>query len=85
MTQTAEFGREGPEGDLAPAMPQLPQHCLRPAFDARDDAAGLAHHDLSGREVPWLQIAFPAAVEPAGGDEGQVKRGQVKRGQVKRG
>src|ERR1700688_5190522 len=33
------------------------------AIDAADDAAGFAHDDLPCRHVPWLQIAFPIAVE----------------------
>src|SRR5215472_5562131 len=45
------------------------------AFDARYHAAGLAHQNLSGRDVPGREVAFPITVEPAGGDEGQVERG----------
>ncbi len=43
--------------------------------DAGDEAAGFAHHDLAGRDVPGLQIALPVAVEAADGDEGHVERG----------
>src|SRR5438552_4874517 len=45
------------------------------AIHARDEAAGFAHHDLAGRDVPGLQIALPVAVEAAGGDKGEVERG----------
>ena len=53
------------------------------AVDARDDAAGFADHDLAGRHVPWLQIAFPIAVEAAGGDEGHVERGGAEPAQAR--
>src|SRR4030088_2094035 len=45
------------------------------ALDAGDGAAGLAHDDLAGREIPGLQVAFPIAVEAAGRDVGEVERG----------
>src|ERR1700738_4914499 len=44
------------------------------AFDATDDAAGFAHDDLAGRDIPGLQIALPKAVETARRDEGQIQR-----------
>src|SRR4051812_44630059 len=44
------------------------------ARHAGDEAAGLAHDDLAGCDVPGLQIVLPIAVEPAGGDEGEVER-----------
>ena len=37
------------------------------------EAAGFADQDLAGCHVPGLQVAFPVAVEAAGGDEGQVE------------
>src|ERR1700675_168460 len=45
------------------------------AIDATDGAAGFADHDLAGCHVPGLQVAFPIAVEAAGGDEGHVEGG----------
>src|SRR5512138_50559 len=49
--------------------------CVVVAVDAGDDAAGFAHHDLAGRDVPGAQVALPIAVEAARGDEGHVERG----------
>ncbi len=66
---------------------QLPVHVLIPAqhvpglqrvvlaLDVRNGPAGFAHHDLPGGDVPGLQVAFPVAVEAAGGDEGEVEGG----------
>src|SRR5437868_4905550 len=45
------------------------------AGDAAEDTAGLAHDDLSRRDVPRLQVAFPVTVEAAGGDKSHIQRG----------
>src|SRR5690242_16409105 len=45
------------------------------ARDTREDAAGFADDDLPGGDVPGLQVAFPIAIETAGGEESHVQRG----------
>src|ERR1700675_3589208 len=57
----------------ADQMPGLQRVVI--AGHARDHAACFADHDLAGCHVPGLQIAFPVAVEAAGGDEGHVEGG----------
>src|SRR5260370_38834026 len=52
------------------------------ALNAADDAAGFAHDDLSGRHVPWLQVAFPIAVEAARRDESHIERGRAEPAQT---
>ena len=47
-----------------------------------DEAAGLAHQDEPGRDVPGLDIALPIAVEPAGGDPGEIERGGAEAAQA---
>src|SRR5258705_12029213 len=44
------------------------------AGSAADDAAGFAQDDLSGSDVPWLQVAFPVAVEAARRDASEIER-----------
>ena len=44
------------------------------AVAARDIAAGLADQQLAGGDVPGVEPALPEAVEPAGGDIGEVER-----------
>src|ERR1700736_2915185 len=53
------------------------------ALNAADDAAGFAHDDLSGRHVPWLQVAFPIAVEAARRDESHIERGRAEPAQTR--
>src|SRR5205814_7272187 len=43
------------------------------AVEIADEAAGLAHHQDTGRHVPGGEVAFPIAVEPASGDPGKVE------------
>jgi len=38
-------------------------------------APGLAYQDEARRHVPGFEVAFPIAIEPAGGDPGQIERG----------
>ena len=45
------------------------------AVEVGDKAAGLAHQDDARRHIPGLKVALPVAVEPAGGDPGEVERG----------
>ena len=40
-----------------------------------DKAAGLAHDKQARRDIPRRQIALPVAIEPAGGDPGEIERG----------
>src|ERR1700716_3087081 len=53
------------------------------APNAARGAAGFAHDDLSGRHVPWLQVAFPIAVEAARRDESHVERGRAEPAQTR--
>src|SRR5438552_8587341 len=53
------------------------------AIHARDKAAGFAHHDLAGGDVPRLQITLPVAVEAAGSDERHVERGGAEAAQAR--
>src|SRR6266481_6107967 len=53
------------------------------ARDAAEDAAGLANDDLPCSQVPRLQVAFPIAVEAAGGDESHVERGRAEPAQAR--
>ena len=39
-----------------------------------DEAAGFAHQNHPGGEIPRRQIALPIGVEPAGGDPGEIER-----------
>src|SRR6266702_196735 len=43
--------------------------------DVANRPARLAHHDQAGGDVPGLEVAFPIAIEAAGGDEGEVEGG----------
>ncbi len=49
-------------------MASLPSH-------VGNEAAGFAHQDDAGGEVPWREIALPIGVEPAGGDPGEIECG----------
>src|SRR3981189_1962397 len=51
--------------------------------NAADGSAGFAHDDLPGRQVPWLQVAFPIAVEAAGRDESHIHRGRAEPAQTR--
>jgi hypothetical protein len=53
--------------ELIPAHHVPGLQCIVFAADVRDRPAGFPHHDLLGGNVPRLQIAFPVAVEAAGG------------------
>src|SRR4051794_7620048 len=62
-------------------MPRLQRIVV--ALDARDNAAGFAHDDLTRRHVPGLQIALPVAVEASGGDESHIQRGGAEAAQAR--
>ena len=44
------------------------------AVEVGDEAAGLAHQQDAGRDVPRREVALPIAVEPAGRDQGEIER-----------
>src|SRR5437879_4707621 len=52
----------------------LGQHCVV-TVEIADEAAGLAHHQDTGRHVPGGEVALPIAVDPPGGDPGKIERG----------
>ena len=39
-----------------------------------DEAAGFAHQNHPGGEIPRRQIALPIGIEPSGGDPGEIER-----------
>ena len=43
------------------------------AVAVADEAAGFAHQDQAGGEIPRRQIALPIGIEPAGGDPGEIE------------
>src|SRR5262249_30619333 len=50
-------------------------HRIAGGVDVADRTSGFANHDQAGGDVPGVQVAFPVAVEAAGGDEGEVEGG----------
>src|SRR5262245_55176504 len=50
------------------------EHILAP-LKVGGEAACLAHHENAGRHVPGRKVALPKAVEPAGGDPGEIEGG----------
>ena len=53
------------------------------AVEVGDEAAGLAHQDHAGRDVPGREAALPVAVEPAGRDAGEIERGRAEPAQAR--
>ena len=53
------------------------RHHALSAGEIADKAAGLAHQQKPGRDIPRRQAEFPKAVVAAGGDIGEVERGRA--------
>src|SRR5687768_4349923 len=47
----------------------------RPIVVTRDPTAGLSHDERPRGDVPRMELLFPEAVEPPGGDVTEVERG----------
>src|ERR1051326_3233634 len=52
-------------------------HHLLAAGEVGDEAASLAHQQHPRRDVPGGKAELPKAVEPAGGDIGEIERGRA--------
>ena len=44
------------------------------AVGIADEAAGFAHQEHAGGEVPRREVALPIGIEAAGGDPGEIER-----------
>src|SRR3569623_2725495 len=53
------------------------------ALNAANGAAGLAHHEDAGCEIPRLEVALPIAIEAARGDECHIERRRAEAAQAR--
>ena len=49
------------------------QHVVA-AVEVADEAAGFAHHEEAGGDVPGREVALPMGIETAGRDPGEIER-----------